>query len=184
MSLSSPPPTLPQYHHFKKTIFFCIGIIFPKKYEQGAEPATHHHSLTAVVGLIEISKSSFLNADCTFCSWPHKKLPAELRQKPKSDHSPHPAAVSLLLSYSNIHARGPGDFPRQEWEFCSPRPERLPEGEARGQSRGSRGAKSPPEGNLEGRGGCITQCIAMPLLGGFWAIFFFNFGLFGGCFSS
>ena len=29
----------------------------------------------------------------------------------------------------------------------------------RGQSRGPRGAKSPPEGNLEGRGGCISQCI-------------------------
>jgi len=43
--------------------------------------------------------------------------------------------------------------------FCTPRPERLPEGEARGQSRGPRGAKSPPEGNLEGRGGCIFQCI-------------------------
>ena len=43
--------------------------------------------------------------------------------------------------------------------FCTPRPERLPEGEARGQSRGPRGAKSPPEGNLEGRGGCISQCI-------------------------
>ena len=43
--------------------------------------------------------------------------------------------------------------------FCTPRPERLPEGEARGQSRGPRGAKSPPEGNLEGRGGCISQYI-------------------------
>ena len=47
----------------------------------------------------------------------------------------------------------------QGWGFCTPRPERLPEGEARGQSRGPRGAKSPPEGNLEGRGGCIFQCI-------------------------
>ena len=43
--------------------------------------------------------------------------------------------------------------------FCTPRPERLPEGEARGQSRGPRGAKSPPEGNLEGRGGCIFRYI-------------------------
>ena len=47
--------------------------------------------------------------------------------------------------------------------FCTPRPERLPEGEARGQSRGQsrgpRGAKSPPEGNLLGLGGCIFQCI-------------------------
>ena len=41
----------------------------------------------------------------------------------------------------------------------TPRPERLPEGEAQGQSQGPRGAKSPPEGNLEGRGGCIFQCI-------------------------
>ena len=47
----------------------------------------------------------------------------------------------------------------QGWGFCTPRPERLPEGEARGQSRGPRGAKSPHEGNLEGRGGCIFQCI-------------------------
>ena len=45
------------------------------------------------------------------------------------------------------------------WEIHPPRPERLPEGEARGQSRGSRGAKSPPEGNLEGRGGCIFRYI-------------------------
>ena len=43
--------------------------------------------------------------------------------------------------------------------FCTPRPERMPEGEARGQSRGPRGAKSPPEGNLEGRGGCIFRYI-------------------------
>ena len=43
--------------------------------------------------------------------------------------------------------------------ICTPRPERLPEGEARGQSRGPRGAKSPPEGNLEGRGGCIFRYI-------------------------
>ena len=43
--------------------------------------------------------------------------------------------------------------------FCTPRPERFPEGEARGKSRGPRGAKSPPEGNLKGRGGCISQCI-------------------------
>ena len=41
--------------------------------------------------------------------------------------------------------------------FCTPRPERLPEGEARGQSRGPRGAKSPPEGNLEGRGGVFSN---------------------------
>ena len=26
-------------------------------------------------------------------------------------------------------------------------------------SQGPRGAKSPPKGNLEGRGGCIFQCI-------------------------
>ena len=45
------------------------------------------------------------------------------------------------------------------WEIHPPRPERFPEGEAREQSRGPRGAKSPPEGNLEGRGGCIFQCI-------------------------
>ena len=44
-------------------------------------------------------------------------------------------------------------------EFCTPRPKRLPEGESRVQSRGPRGAKSPSEGNLEGRGGCIFQCI-------------------------
>ena len=43
--------------------------------------------------------------------------------------------------------------------FFTPKPERLPEGEARGQSRGLRGAKSPPEGNLEGRGGCIFRYI-------------------------
>ena len=43
--------------------------------------------------------------------------------------------------------------------FCTPRPERLPEGEARGQSRGPRGAKSPHKGNLEGRGGCIFRYI-------------------------
>ena len=30
---------------------------------------------------------------------------------------------------------------------------------ALGQSLGPRGAKSPPEGNLKGRGGCISQCI-------------------------
>ena len=30
---------------------------------------------------------------------------------------------------------------------------------ALGQSLGPRGAKSPPEGNLEGGGGCIFQCI-------------------------
>ena len=33
-------------------------------------------------------------------------------------------------------------------EFCNPRPSRLPWG-----------AKSPPLGNIEGRGGCIFQCI-------------------------
>ena len=47
----------------------------------------------------------------------------------------------------------------REWEIHPWRPERLPEGEARVQSRGPRGAKSPPEGNLEGRGGCISQYI-------------------------
>ena len=31
--------------------------------------------------------------------------------------------------------------------------------EAREISQGPRGAKSTPEGNLEGRGGCISQCI-------------------------
>ena len=45
------------------------------------------------------------------------------------------------------------------WEIHPPRPERFPEGEARGKSRGPRGAKSPPEGNLEGRGGCIFRYI-------------------------
>ena len=42
--------------------------------------------------------------------------------------------------------RGPKDFPK-------------PLEIALGQSLGPRGAKSPPEGNLEGRGGCISQCI-------------------------
>ena len=42
------------------------------------------------------------------------------------------------------------------WKIHSPRPKRFPKG---GESRGPRGAKSPPEGNLEGRGGCIFQCI-------------------------
>ena len=31
--------------------------------------------------------------------------------------------------------------------------------EAQEISQGPRGAKFPPEGNLEGRGGCIFQCI-------------------------
>ena len=43
--------------------------------------------------------------------------------------------------------------------FCTPRPSRLPSGFALGQSLGPRGAKSPPEGNLEGRGGCIFRYI-------------------------
>ena len=37
----------------------------------------------------------------------------------------------------------------QRQEFCTPRPERLPEGEAQGQSRGPRGAKFLHEGNLK-----------------------------------
>ena len=37
----------------------------------------------------------------------------------------------------------------QRQEFCTPRPERLPEGEAQGQYRGPRGAKFLHEGNLK-----------------------------------
>ena len=48
--------------------------------------------------------------------------------------------------------------------FCTPRPERLPEGEARGQSRGPRGAKSPPEGNLEGPGGYLLPRMSLKSL--------------------
>ena len=60
--------------------------------------------------------------------------------------------------YWEIHPPRPERFPKGRG-FCTPRPERFPEGEARGKSRGPRGAKSPPEGNLKGRGGCISQCI-------------------------
>ena len=45
------------------------------------------------------------------------------------------------------------------WEFCTPRPSRLPSGFALGQSLGPRGAKSPPLGNLLGLGECIFQYI-------------------------
>ena len=48
---------------------------------------------------------------------------------------------------------GPRDFPRAG--ILHPEARET----ARGQSRGPRGAKSPPEGNLEGWGGCISQCI-------------------------
>ena len=66
-------------------------------------------------------------------------------------------------------SRDPRDFPRAKPEgnlegrgksreisrghgFCTPRPEGFPEGEARGKSRGSRGAKPMTKGNLEGGG--------------------------------
>ena len=39
--------------------------------------------------------------------------------------------------------------------FCTPRPERLPEGEAQGQSQGSRGAKFLHEGNLKVEEVCV-----------------------------
>ena len=39
--------------------------------------------------------------------------------------------------------------------FCTPRPERLPEGEAQGQSQGPRGAKFLHEGNLKVEEVCV-----------------------------
>ena len=42
--------------------------------------------------------------------------------------------------------------------FCTPRPERLPEGEAEGQSRGPRGAKILHEGNLKFEEVCVGFC--------------------------
>ena len=41
--------------------------------------------------------------------------------------------------------------------FCTPRPERLPEGEARGQSRGPRGAKSMLRQISRSEGGVISN---------------------------
>ena len=49
----------------------------------------------------------------------------------------------LMMREWVVHPRQPRDFPR---------PERCPEGEARGKSRGSRGAKPTAEENLEGGG--------------------------------
>ena len=46
----------------------------------------------------------------------------------------------------------------QRQEFCTPRPERLPEGEAQGQSRGPRGAKFLHEGNLKVEEVCVGFC--------------------------
>ena len=43
----------------------------------------------------------------------------------------------------------------QRQEFCTPRPERLPEGEAQGQSRGPRGAKFLHEGNFKVEEVCV-----------------------------
>ena len=40
--------------------------------------------------------------------------------------------------------------------FCTPRPERLPEGEAQGQSQGPRGAKFLHEGNLKVEEVCVV----------------------------
>ena len=83
-------------------------------------------------------------------------------------------APSRRGRYWEIHprrpiSRDPRDFPRakpegnlegrgKSWEiyrgrgFCTPRPEGFPEGEARGKSRGSRGAKPTAKENLEGGG--------------------------------
>ena len=55
----------------------------------------------------------------------------------------------------NYAPRGPRDLPKY-W-FCTPRPERLPEGEARGQSRGPRGAKSMLRQISRSEGGVISN---------------------------
>ena len=55
----------------------------------------------------------------------------------------------------NYAPRGPRDLPKY-W-FCPPRPERLPEGEARGQSRGPRGAKSMLRQISRSEGGVISN---------------------------
>ena len=57
--------------------------------------------------------------------------------------------------------RGPRDCPRaisraKGCKICTPRPGRLPEGEARGQSRGPRGAKSMLRQILRSEGGVIS----------------------------
>ena len=70
-------------------------------------------------------------------------------------------SVSVILHWreegciGNYAPRGPRDLPKY-W-FCTPRPERLPEGEARGQSRGPRGAKSMLRQISRSEGGVISN---------------------------
>ena len=49
--------------------------------------------------------------------------------------------------------------------FCTPRPERLPEGEAQGQSQGPRGAKFLHEGNLKVEEVCVVFLWVSALVG-------------------
>ena len=49
--------------------------------------------------------------------------------------------------------------------FCTPRPERLPEGEAQGQSQGLRGAKFLHEGNLKVEEECVGFLWVSALVG-------------------
>ena len=64
---------------------------------------------------------------------------------PRQNVSVHCREEGCIGKYT---PRGPRDFPRAG----------ILHPEAR-EIRGPRAAKSPPEGNLEGRGGCIFQCI-------------------------
>ena len=50
--------------------------------------------------------------------------------------------------------------------FCTPRPERLPEGEAQGQSQGPRGAKFLHEGNLKVEEVCVGFFVGVVCLMG------------------
>ena len=86
-------------------------------------------------------------------------LPSSIQVTESISGSVVPLAMFGFIE--SVHCREEGCIGKYTPREISqgPRPERLPEGEARGQSRGPRGAKSPHKGNLEGRGGCIFRYI-------------------------